>query len=488
MDRGLQGNPAMTQTGTLEGIERYKIDRKLSEGGMAEVYLAHRSDSGSGRPVVIKGVLPDYVGNDDYVRMMRNEARIAASLRHPNIVRIEDMVETDGRPFIVMEYLDGRNLNQIVQRAIAQKTTLSHAFVGSVVMNMLAGLGHAHDLADADGQPLGLVHRDVSLANVIVTWTGRVALIDFGIAKATTAVDDGLTRVGQIKGKTTYMSPEQVRREPLDRRSDLFSVGVVLWEMLAQRRLFARRVSLDSMMAICMQDAPPPSTYVPELPEALDRICQKALARDRELRYQSAAEMRADLEAVMTTAGWPTSEAALAEELAALFTEEAIAAEPAEAMVDVDEPVYARNAAHADERIIVIDASDEDEAVGTAAVGATAAAGGASERLPSLYDHHGAEDEDELATTVHGAPLYADEPIETYGALRLSATPTTTLRCPDLTLLNQRLPGPSVYDDWAPVARQVGFWRARNVLLLALLTSAIVLAAATILAQLGGGR
>ena len=231
----------MTQTGTLEAIERYKIDRKLSEGGMAEVYLAHRSDSGSGRPVVIKGVLPDYVGNDDYVRMMRNEARIAASLSHPNIVRIEDMVETGGRPFIVMEYLDGRNLNQIVQRALAQQTKLSHAFVCSVVDKMLAGLGHAHDLGDADGAPLGLVHRDVSLANVIVTWTGRVALIDFGIAKATSAVDDGLTRVGQIKGKTTYMSPEQVRREPLDRRSALFSVGVVLGEMLAQRRALPRR-------------------------------------------------------------------------------------------------------------------------------------------------------------------------------------------------------------------------------------------------------
>jgi hypothetical protein len=246
-------------------------------------------------------------------------------------------------------------------------------------------------------------------------------------------------------------------------------------------------VSLDSMMAICMQDAPPPSTYVPELPEAFDRICRKALARDRELRYQSAAEMRADLEAVMTTAGWPTSEAALAEELAALFTEEAIAAEPAEAMADADEHVYARNAAHADERIIVIDASEEDEAVAAAAEGAAAAAGGPSDRLPSLYDRS-AEDEEELATTVHAAPLYADEPIETYGALRLSATPTTTLRCPDLTLLNQRLPGPSVYDDWGPVAREVGFWRARNVLLLALLTSAIVLAAATILVQLGGGR
>src|SRR4051812_9213351 len=119
----------MTQPASLAGIDRYTIDRKLSEGGMAEVYLARRHDSGRSRPVVIKGVLPGFVGDDDYVRMMRNEARLAASLSHPNIVRIEDLVETDGRPFIVMEYLDGRNLNQIVQRALVQEGTLSRTFV-----------------------------------------------------------------------------------------------------------------------------------------------------------------------------------------------------------------------------------------------------------------------------------------------------------------------------------------------------------------------
>jgi len=211
----------------------------------------------------------------------------------------------------------------------------------------------------------------------------------------------------------------------------------------------------------------------PALPEAFDRICRKALARDREQRYQTAAEMRADLEAVMTTAGWPTSEAALAEELAALFAEEVADAQPAEAMVETEEPVYARNAAHADERIIVVDASEDEAAI----------KGG----LPSLYDAHGADDEEEPATTVHTPPLYADEPIETYGAERLSTTPTTTLRCRELTLLNQRLPGPSVYDDWTPVTREVGWWRARGALLIALLC-AVALAAAVVLMQGGGAR
>jgi serine/threonine protein kinase len=336
----------MTPPASSDSSDRYTIDRKLSEGGMAEVYLARRHESGSSRPVVIKGVLPGLVGDDDYVRMMRNEARIAASLCHPNIVRIEDLMETGGRPFIVMEYLDGRNLNEIVQRALATEQTVSRSFVCSVVTKMLAGLGHAHDVADYEGSPLGLVHRDVSLANVIVTWSGRVALIDFGIAKATEAVGDDLTRVGVIKGKTTYMSPEQVKREPLDRRSDLFSVGVVLWELLTQRRLFARKGALDSMTAICTQDAPPPSSVVADLPAALDRICARALARDREQRYQTAAEMQKDLEAVMAEANWSADDFALEAELAQLFPAESLPplqddADDEEELATTVRPLYA---------------------------------------------------------------------------------------------------------------------------------------------------
>jgi len=412
-----------------EGFDQYTIDRKLSEGGMAEVYLAHRHDGDGSRPVVIKGVLPGFAGDTDYVRMMRNEARIAASLCHPNIVRIEDLVETGGRPFIVMEYLDGRNLNQIVQRAIAQQRRLSRAFVCSVVIKMLAGLGHAHDLADDEARPLGLVHRDVSLGNVIVTWSGRVALIDFGIAKATSAVDDGLTRVGVIKGKTSYMSPEQIKREPLDRRADIFAVGVVLWEMLTHQRLFARRGGLDIMMAICAEDAAPPSSVVPSLPAALDRICGRALARDREQRYQTAAEMRAELEAVIEAEGGPADDAALEAELAALF------------------PVESAEAR--------------------------------DEQMPALYDEYELEEE-ELATTVQPRMSLAARP-----APPPASPPTvTTLRCHELTLLNQRLPGPSVYDEWLPVARSERWWSLRGALLVALIACA-TLALATMV-QLGG--
>jgi serine/threonine protein kinase len=215
---------------------------------------------------------------------------------------------------------------QTVHRALTTKKKLALPFVCGVVTRVLAGLGHAHESTDGEGKSLGLVHRDVSLSNVIVTWTGAVKLIDFGIAKATEGGDEELTRVGQRKGKASYMSPEQVRREPLDARSDLFSVGILLWEMLTQRRLFARKQELDTMMAICGQDAAAPSAISADLPAALDNICKKALARDREERYASADQMRQDLEAVIADAGWSVEREDFQAQLAELFPEESAAA------------------------------------------------------------------------------------------------------------------------------------------------------------------
>jgi eukaryotic-like serine/threonine-protein kinase len=435
MDRRLQYAPSMTQsTGHIDQLERYTIDRKLSEGGMAEVYLAHRMDAGCATPVVIKGVLPSFCDNDDFVRMMRNEARIAQSLCHPNIVRVEDVVEASGRPFIVMEYLDGRNLHELLHRAATKQHRLSHAFICSVVVKMLAGLGHAHESLDGEGRPLGLIHRDISLANVIVTWSGRVTVIDFGVAKATSSEDQNLTRVGQVKGKTAYMSPEQVRREPLDCRSDLFSVGIVLWEMLAQRRLFARKQWMDSMMAICFKDAAPPSMYAEGLPPALDRICAKALTRDRAGRYQSAAEMRADLEAVMAEQGWSNDDAVVQADLARLFPEESAAVrEPEPEPMPTAEPEPAAEAEL--EAEIVMEAEHEPD-------------------MPALY----AGDEDdtgEIPTTMASLRSRGDTPTQR----------TNTLRSLEISLLNQRLPGPSVYDDWYPHERDASVRRGGGGLL-----------------------
>jgi serine/threonine protein kinase len=384
----------MSTASVSQQIDGYTIDRKLTAGGMAEIYLGHRAIAGFDERVVLKSLPPDFVHDQDFVAMMLNEARLGAGLVHPNIVRVRDLVEVGGRPFIVMEYLAGQNLREIVVRALSKKRMLSVGFVCHAVSQVLAGLGHAHNCVDDAGRPLGVVHRDVSLANVIVTWTGTVKLIDFGIAKATTSgVDEQLTRAGQVKGKSAYMSPEQVQQKPLDARSDLFSVGILLWELLTQRRLFSRKADMDAMMAICCEDAPAPSSVAPELPAALDRICAKALARDREARYQTAEDMRADLEAVLAEGKWSMNPVeSMRSELAALFPIEIVDA----TMQPLDR-----------------DAGDEDKTV----------------PLPQ-------------APT---PPRAARRPQTV--AQQQQQQRTATLRATEMALFNQRLPGPSVYDE-----------------------------------------
>jgi serine/threonine-protein kinase len=281
----------------LERSDRYVIEQKLCHGGMAQIFLARRV-AGFHKRVVVKSLLPHFDDDPAFVEMLINEARIVAGLCHPNIVRVEDLAEVEGRPFIVMEYLDGRNLRQILQRASEVGQPLSPGVSCHIIAKVLAGLSHAHDHCDDHGRPLGLVHRDVSPANVMVTRAGNVKLIDFGIAKATNVPTD-LTSFGQLKGKSAYMSPEQVHCEPLDRRSDLFATGAVLWEMLTRRRLFWRSTDIDTLTAVCDAEIAPPSAWAPELPEGLDAICAKALERDRERRYQTADQMRGDLEELL---------------------------------------------------------------------------------------------------------------------------------------------------------------------------------------------
>ena len=217
-----------------------------------------------------------------------------------------------------MEYLEGVNLRQMLGRAARSDCAPAAGIACHIVGKVLAALGHAHDRQDDAGRPLGLVHRDLSLANVMVTWSGRVKLIDFGIAKETLVATER-TSGGELKGKCSYMSPEQVRCQPLDGRSDLFAAGIVLWELLTGSRLFWRDNELDTLSAVCAADVEPPSSLVPGVPKRLDRICKKALAGPREQRYASADAMRADLDELMVAQGWASSAAALRNLLASLF-------------------------------------------------------------------------------------------------------------------------------------------------------------------------
>ncbi|HEX4456555.1 MAG TPA: protein kinase [Polyangia bacterium] len=302
---------------------RYELTRKLSQGGMAEIFLARQSGIGNfEKQVVVKIVLPQLAEDADYEDMLRDEARMAARLNHPNIVQILDLGKLDGRFFIAMEYLEGQNLHSIAQRAFQAKKQLPIGFVCRVVADILSGLEHAHAQADENGQSLGIIHRDVSPPNVIVTWAGTTKIVDFGIAKATRAVDGNVTNAGQFKGKLGYMSPEQVRRQPLDARTDIFSTGVILWELITGKRLFRRAGDVETVRAVLEQDVLPPSVHNNQCPPELDAIVLRALQRPTQARYATARAMRKAVEELIREQAWPSDSLTTQRVLGGLFREE----------------------------------------------------------------------------------------------------------------------------------------------------------------------
>jgi serine/threonine-protein kinase len=272
-------------------LGRYEILSNFALGGMAELLLARLAGpNGFERAVVIKRILPQFSQHPPFVQMFLEEGRVAARISHPNVVQVHELAQEGGDLFLVMEYLQGESLAGVARRLHARALTLSPTLAAYIVAAASAGLHAAHELCDANGRPMDVVHRDVSPQNLFVTYDGGVKVLDFGIAKVSDRVSQ--TEQGTIKGKLEYMSPEQARGEPLDRRSDVFGLGVVLHELLAQRRLFRRPNPVATWNAVCQDPIPPPSEFNAACPPALDAICLKALARDPSLRFQSALELR----------------------------------------------------------------------------------------------------------------------------------------------------------------------------------------------------
>ena len=272
---------------------------KMASGGMAEIFLATQKGSlGVSRLVVVKRILPSLAESEQFRSMFYDEARIAAQLEHPNIIRVEDFGEdpSDGSLYMVMEYVEGVPLLDSLKRAAKAKQPVDVRWAATVVAQAAEGLHHAHELTRADGSEssLGLVHRDVSPHNILVTPNGIVKVFDFGIAKAMDRVTQ--TAAGVIKGKFAYMSPEQCRGRPIDRRSDIFSLGIVLYEMTTGRRLFRGATDKDVVRQIVLGKPPAPSRLVPDYPPALEHIVLRALARERDERYASAEELQLALE------------------------------------------------------------------------------------------------------------------------------------------------------------------------------------------------
>ncbi len=267
---------------------RFRLLRMLGSGGMAEVFLAEvpATKTAPARACVIKAMHPHLASNEEFVRMFMDECRISSSLVHPNIVRVTDFGRHGEIPYLVMEYVHGRNLEEL-QRSI--NAPFPPAIACWIVAEVCAGLSHAHTKADKDGAPLGIVHRDVNPPNVLVSEEGRVAITDFGIAKAAHRYYE--TTSGVLKGKFEYMSPEQAHGQAVDHRADLFSAGLILYELLTATRPFLAATPVDTLFLIQECNPKPPSTHEPRLPDAIDDIVMKMLAREPADRYSSAAEL-----------------------------------------------------------------------------------------------------------------------------------------------------------------------------------------------------
>jgi serine/threonine protein kinase len=298
---------------------KYTLMRRIAVGGMAEIFLAlHRAVAGFEKLVVIKRILPAMNKDAAFIDMLLHEARVAATFNHPNIVQTFDVGQVDGTYFLAMEHIHGEDVRAIV-RAMRPKGLvefpLEHAL--SIARGTCAALSYAHEKRDLEGRLLGIVHRDISPQNVLVTYTGDVKVVDFGVAKSAQASEDA--KAGQLKGKIPYMSPEQAQAQPLDHRSDLFAVGILLFELTTGRRLFKGANDLETLELIVHHDYPRPSSLVPGYPAELERIVLRALEKDREKRYQNAREFQSDLETFIRDQRIPASQVALAKWMEHLF-------------------------------------------------------------------------------------------------------------------------------------------------------------------------
>lgn len=305
-----------------ERIGRYELCFELASGGMASVYLARAAGApGYQKLVALKRIHPHLARERDYVEMFLDEARIASRVTHPNVCSVFDFGEADGEYFIAMEYLVGEPLSRVHRRMLAnaeqRSSPLLPARMARIVAQACEGLHAAHELKDADGESLQVVHRDVSAENLFVTYDGTTQVVDFGIAHARQRVHH--TEAGQLKGTFPYMAPEQLTAGGVDRRVDIWALGTVLWELLTLRRLFLRDTDVNTMYAILSGEIRPPSEYRQGIVPELDEVVLKALRRNPDERWQTAREMGKALRHVLAKEQELIGPAEIADWMAELF-------------------------------------------------------------------------------------------------------------------------------------------------------------------------
>jgi len=302
---------------------KYKLIQPLAQGGMAEIFLAkQQGPAGYEKTVVIKRVLSHYSAHPDFVAMFLDEARLAAQLSHPNIVQIFDFGEAEGSYYLCMEYLRGEDLNTIAKLAQRKGVAISAQVAAIVVAAACDALHYAHTLRSDDGEPLNIVHRDISPSNLFITYQGVVKVLDFGIARAEGKVVK--TATGMIKGKLSYMAPEQAKGGDLDGRADVWALGTVLQELLTGKRLFWRGNDVESFRALLDEPIPLPSETNPNVPRELDEICVRALMRNPADRFDSAREMYAELDDFLSSRTYVPSQTLLQSFMQELVGQEVI--------------------------------------------------------------------------------------------------------------------------------------------------------------------
>ncbi|MBX3226868.1 MAG: serine/threonine protein kinase [Labilithrix sp.] len=303
---------AVTQFG------KYQLFASLGKGGMADVFLSvARGQMGFNKLAVVKRLRPALAEEVAFRNMFLDEARLAARLNHPNIVHTYEVGEERGVYFIAMEYLEGQSLNKVQKELVRNKQRMPPELAARIVADALAGLGHAHELRDYDGRSLNVIHRDVSPHNIFVTYDGHTKLMDFGIAKADTSSTE--TEVGILKGKVAYMSPEQAMGQKIDLRSDLFAMGIVLWELLAQQRLMTGENAANTLHRLMNEPIPHIADIAPGIDMELDRIVAISLEKDPSHRFQTAGEMRSALEAWLARCPAPARQEEVSRQMNGLF-------------------------------------------------------------------------------------------------------------------------------------------------------------------------
>ncbi|WP_257457571.1 serine/threonine protein kinase [Archangium lipolyticum] len=298
---------------------KYQLLRKIASGGMGQVFLALEKGSGLERLVVLKLILPHLAEDEDFLEMFLEEARLVARLAHPNLITILELTEIDGRHCLAMEYVQGDDVRRMEKFARSLSRPLPVGLVLRIIAEAAAGLHYAHQARDPQGRPLQLVHRDVSPQNILVGFDGGVKVIDFGVAKAVGSASH--TATGVLKGKYPYMSPEQANGQPVDARSDLFALGVVLWELLTGRRLFKGESDMMTLRLVRDCQVAKPSQLNPKLPPGLDELVLKALAPTPQERYPDCGAFRLAIEDYILQQRLPASNAHLSAFLREVYAE-----------------------------------------------------------------------------------------------------------------------------------------------------------------------